>query len=391
MNIAACQQVVEGVGNGVAASLRAVDCAASTTAQQAFARLFGSEGALMPALTILLSIYVALFAFALITGRTRMGVAALTPRMVTLGLVLTFATSWLAYQSVVWNIVVGGPDQIAGILTGSRGSATQVFADKIDVVLAALIQATGGEQGAEAATSTFSPKGLLWLGATLLLLGTVGVLATCKIALAVLLALGPVFVVMALFRGTRGLFAGWLKGLVMLALAPLFAVLSGSLMLELMVPVLSSLAQIPGQIAPQAAMAFFMIGAVHCALMFLVLKVAGAMVSGWSVFGLSAPAGADQGRAVSGPAPLALPSPAQAQVETQRATAAAGSRAREIRTASALIPANDRDNATAGGSRRETRFVTDGGNSAGSIPAAPSRTRGIGNRFRPARSTEKLK
>ena len=52
---------------------------------------------------------------------------------------------------------------------------------------------------------------------------------TCKIALAILLAVGPVFVVLALFKGTRGLFAGWLKALVMLALTPLFAVLGGAI------------------------------------------------------------------------------------------------------------------------------------------------------------------
>lgn len=392
MNVAACQQVMDGVGNGVAASLRAVDCVAGTTAQAAFGRLFGSEGALLPALTILLTIYVALFAFTLITGRSKVGVAALTPRMATLGLVLTFATSWLAYQSVVWNIAVGAPDQLAGILIGGGGSATQVFADKIDVVLVALIQATE-QQGQAAAASTFSPQGLLWLGATLLLLGTVGVLATCKIALAVLLALGPVFVVLALFRGTRGLFTGWIKGLAMLALAPLFAILSGSLMLELAVPVLAGLAQLPGQIEPQAAMAFFMIGAVHCALMVLVLKVAGAMVSGWTVFGLAGSAATErQGVAASG-ARLAPPPPSAFAADAASG-APAPSRMREIRAASpALIAANDSSGAAADGVRRETRFVAGAGASTAAAPAAPSRTRGIGNRFRPApaRSMEKFK
>src|SRR5690606_31826900 len=143
MNLAACQQVMEGVGNGVAASLRAVDCAASATAQAAFGRLFGTDGALLPALTILLTLYIAFFAFSLITGRSRLGVSALTPRMITLGLVLTFATSWIAYQNVVWNLAIGAPDQLAGILTGVKGSATQAFADKIDIVFNALVGATG--------------------------------------------------------------------------------------------------------------------------------------------------------------------------------------------------------------------------------------------------------
>ena len=308
---------MDGVGTSVAASLRAVDCAAGMSAEAAFGRLFGPNGALLQALTVLLTLYVAFFAFSLITGRSRLGVSALTPRMLTLGIVLTFATSWAAYQNVVWNLAVGAPDQLAGIFSGVRGSATQVFADKIDFVFSALMGATGS--AADNATA-FSPPGLLWLGATLLLLGTVGVLATCKIALAVLLGLGPVFVVLALFRATRGLFVGWLKGVVLLALAPLFAVLGGSLMLELSVPVLRKLGETPGQIDDTAAMAFFMIAAVHVALMFMVLKVAGSMVSGWEVFGLAHLQGRDGDRsmgasAAARQAPIAattLAAPAQA-------------------------------------------------------------------------------
>ena len=65
---------IDGVGSGVAAALRAVDCCASETAQSAFGRLFGTDGALLPALTILLTLYVAFFAFSLITGRSRLGI-----------------------------------------------------------------------------------------------------------------------------------------------------------------------------------------------------------------------------------------------------------------------------------------------------------------------------
>ena len=396
MNAATCQQVMDGVGTSVAASLRAVDCAAGMSAEAAFGRLFGPNGALLQALTILLTLYVAFFAFSLITGRSRLGVSALTPRMLTLGIVLTFATSWAAYQNVVWNLAVGAPDQLAGILSGVRGSATQVFADKIDIVFSALMGATGS--AADNATA-FSPPGLLWLGATLLLLGTVGVLATCKIALAVLLGLGPVFVVLALFRATRGLFVGWLKGVVLLALAPLFAVLGGSLMLELSVPVLRKLGETPGQIDDTAAMAFFMIAAVHVALMFMVLKVAGTMVSGWEVFGLAHLQGRDGDRsmgasAAARQAPIAattLAAPAQA--------AASPAPSREIRVSRAALPSAANDIAVQGGSvRRETQIVSGAAAAAGGGIPSPSRSRGIGSRFRPAaqktaqvRSTEKFK
>jgi type IV secretion system protein VirB6 len=394
MNPATCQQALEGVGSGVAASLRAVDCAASATAEAAFGRLFGSGqggGSLLPVLTILLTLYVAFFAFSLITGRSRLGVSALTPRMITLGLVLTFATSWMAYQSVVWNLAIGAPDQIAGLLLGTSAngaSATQIFADKIDVILGALVDASGQQGSAAAATSTFSPAGLMWLGGTLLLLGTVGILATCKIALAVLLALGPVFVVMALFEATRGLFSGWLKGVVLLAVAPLFAVLGGSLMLELSVPVVRGLtagaALAPGgEVDARAAMAFFMIGAVHVALMVMVLKVAGTMVAGWRVFGRAGAGGETSGAARSTPLSGA-PGAAGAVTVTPAAAAPSSAPApsRQIRLATSVPVAANDTLVSAPPARRETRLVTAPAAPAAAGPAGPSRARGIGSRFR---------
>jgi len=273
-----------------------------------------------------------------------------------------------------------------------RGSATQVFADKIDIVFNGLMGATGS---AADNVSAFSPPGLLWLGATLLMLGTVGVLATSKIALAVLLGLGPVFVVLALFRGTRGLFVGWLKGVVLLALAPLFAVLGGSLMLDLAVPVLRKLAQTPGQIDDTAAMAFFMIGAVHVALMFMVLKVAGTMVAGWEVFGLANRSSSDNDRPVA-TAAAARSAPAMAMPLAAASVHAATSPApsRDIRVARAALPAAANDVAASGGSiRRETRIVSGESALAAGGSHSPSRARGIGSRFRsaPVRSTEKFK
>lgn len=391
---ATCQRALDGVGSGIGASLRAVDCAAGQMAEAAFGRLFGADGMLTIPLTILLTLFIALLGFGFITGRVRIGLSSLTPRMMTLILVVTFATNWVAFQSVFWNLAVGAPDEIAGVLMGTQGSATNIFADKLDVVLMSLMEASGGE-AMDTDTSLYSPPGLLWAGATMLLLGTVGVLATSKIALAVLMALGPIFIVMALFNGTRGLFTGWLKGVVLLAIAPLFAVLAGSLMLELAVPVLSGLMATPGQIDVRPAMAFFMIGAVHLALMFMVMKVAATMVAGWSLFGL---AGNDSGDARGASSAAAQSRAAQQPALTNstardRASGSSAAPVRDIRiTGSALAAAND-----TGGSYttiRETKVV--GGSASAysgqSGPSPISRARGIGSRFKsaPIRSTEKM-
>ncbi|WP_010414370.1 type IV secretion system protein [Citromicrobium sp. JLT1363] len=390
-----CDLAMSEAAGGVAAALEAVNCVAAEVTGATFGRLFAPGGVLVSALTIILTLYVAFFAINLLTGRSVLGVRALTPRMITLGLVLTFATSWVAYQSVVWGVFVDGPDWLASVLTGDSGSATQTFATKVDVVFAAVQQASEGKTDIE----TFSPAGMLWMGALLFMLGTVGLLVTTRIALALLIALGPIFVVMALFDGTRGLFVGWLKGVTMMALTPLFAVLGGSIMLEMSVPILAALNQVPGEIPARAAMAFFMIGAVHVALMAMALKVMGTMVGGWQVFGLAS-SDSDKGR---GSVPAAAPAPAPAASNAYNGAAgsqpAPSSAARRTAVVAATPPmaANDSGaggSAGAGGSRVTNVYATSSGNGQQGEPSkAASRTSGLGSRFKaaPARQTEKVK
>lgn len=376
----ACDLAAQAMGTGVSSALTAVDCIASGVSEQAFNRLFGSEGQLAFALTLLLGLYVGFFGISLMLGRANLSVRALLPKMMTLGLVLTFATSFVAFSTIFYNIFIGGPDQIAGILTGTDGSATATFAQKLDVVFLAIQQASGPTTDINA----FSPPGMMWLGAMLLLLGTVGLLVTARIGLALLLAIGPIFVVLALFEGTRGLFTGWLKGLVMLALAPLFAVLGGSIMLELAVPILAALVAVPGQIDQQAAMAFFLVGSVHVALMIMALKVAGTMVSGWQVFGLVPDK--ERARSDDGPRVFAAPAPASTAPRNMNvAAASSGLAPRRVDVASVSPGLAANDSGPAGSVSRETRvYATSGGAQVVPINPSTSRTRGIGNRFRSA-------
>src|SRR6185437_7434119 len=191
---------------GVADDLQKVDCLANDATAMSFGRLFGAHGSFTTALTIILTLYVALLAFNLLTGRSALKISVLTPRMMTLGLVLTFATSWIAYQSVVWNLATGAPDEIASVLVGSKGSATSLFAQQLDGFFAAITDAASNVQpnaataaanpaAIAAASSMTSPANILSIGALILLLGTVGVLVVCRLALAALLILGPIFIV----------------------------------------------------------------------------------------------------------------------------------------------------------------------------------------------------
>jgi type IV secretion system protein VirB6 len=384
-----CDTLTANASAGAAPALRAVDCLANETTAAAFGRLFGSNGALLPALTILLTLYIAFFAFALLTGRGRIGISALMPRMITVGLVLSFATSWIAFQSVVWNLAVGAPDQIAGILVGGQGSATVLFADRIDIVFTAITQAGEAADAARAAVpgapapGATSPASLMWLAALLMMLGTVGVLVTARIALAVLLALGPVFVVLALFKGTRGLFAGWVRGVVMTGVTPLFAVLGGGFMMELAVPVVGTLLTPDGTVDGRAAVALFLIAAVHVALMIMVIKVCSTMVNGWTIFGLADPR--EQGRslnATSAHQAVAVAGGAEA--------AAAASRPTRTSRASHVMPVMEAQTVDGVASVPKpalsrpgvTVINNDSGTTWHSGQPQAARTRGVGSRFR---------
>jgi type IV secretion system protein VirB6 len=268
---------------GVADALSKVDCLATDATSVSFGRLFGAHGSFQTALTIILTLYIALLAFNLLTGRSALRVSVLTPRMMTLGMVLTFATSWIAYQSVVWNLATGAPDEIASVLVGSRGSATLLFAQQLDGLFSAITDAvTNVNPSAVAAQAGLaSPTNILSLGGMILLLGTVGVLVVCRLALAALLILGPVFIVLALFDGTRGLFEGWLKSVAMFALVPLLTVVMGSGALVAIGPMIAGIDQSGGEIPLRTAVSILFASIIYLALMLVVFKVAATLTRSW--------------------------------------------------------------------------------------------------------------
>src|SRR6476619_5307715 len=278
---------------GIADALSKVDCMANEATAMSFGRLFGAHGSFQTALTIILTLYIGLLAFNLLTGRSALRLSVLTPRMMTLGLVLTFATSWIAYQTVVWNLATGAPDEIASVLVGSDGSATTIFAQHLDGFFNAITEAASATQpnpaaaaanpaAIAAATSMTSPTNILSIAALILLLGTVGVLVVCRLALAALLIVGPVFIVLALFEGTRGLFEGWLKSVAMFAFVPLLTVCMGSGALVAIAPMVSGLAEAGGGPIPmRTAVSILVAAIIYASLMLLVLKVAANLTRGW--------------------------------------------------------------------------------------------------------------
>lgn len=388
----ACSAFPADGPTSIAQTLSYVDCMSGQAVEIAFARLFGPQGALGQVMTLALTVYVALFALGLLSGRAGLRLGSLTPRMLQIGLVLTLATSWVAYQSVGWTLLSRAPDEIAGILLGTKGSATHLFATRLDTLFSVIAEAAQSAQSAAApvvvgatpnappATSAglFKPADLLWAASLLLLLGTVGVLIVARIALAAVMALGPVFIVLALFRGTRGLFEGWLKAAVMLAITPLLSVLLGGGALVLIAPMIRTLEMTGGAIPLQLATSLFLASFVYIALMVLAMWAAAHITGGWRLWGTSA-----QGV----PSPATLPRQTSPLAMAQTTPAVLREQDRMSSIVAGLSAPGAAGESAGGMVLRETRsrIIAESGTSAPSATAASlrdPRIRPLGQGFR---------
>ncbi|WP_133366467.1 type IV secretion system protein [Qipengyuania sediminis] len=176
----------------------------------------------------LLTLFVALFGIRLLFGPTP-GARDVVLKVLRIGIVLTLAFSWPAFRALIHDVVISGPGEIAAqITTPVRGEDGMGFLAQLQAADNAILRlteaGTGRQTGAfidrEAAGGTFRGTALqdetgfgnarlIWLA------GLIGAFALLRLVAGLLLALGPLAAGLLLFEPTRGLFSGWLRGLVL--------------------------------------------------------------------------------------------------------------------------------------------------------------------------------
>src|SRR3569623_1961563 len=98
LQVGSCPSITLVGETSVSGSLQAMDCHINAAVEPGYNRLFGAGGAFGYARTAMLIIYVALIAYGFLTGRTRLTVMMMSPRIMTMVLVLTFVSFWPAYH-----------------------------------------------------------------------------------------------------------------------------------------------------------------------------------------------------------------------------------------------------------------------------------------------------
>ena len=385
----------------VSDSIAAMDCHINAAVEIGYGRLFGPGGAFFYALNGMLVIYVALIGYGFMTGRTRLTMAMMSPRIITMVLVLTFVSVWPAYHAVFYGLLMGGPDEVAAALLGQRGSAVMNFAQDLDglfVKFADIARVLDPSTAQAAAQHTTVQSGitmvntavqgprpmsvtLFWLSGLCLLISTLGVLILTRLVLYLLLILGPVFILFALFPQTRGLFNGWLRTALIFALAPLFTVLGGTAAMLLFVPLIDSIGANPQAAAAQVQpmVILFMGSLIYSAFLFVLMWVSASLVKDWQATWREKPA--------SERVPVNATLNAAAETATLTAVMARSTTGDRYERTEPLIAAVSRD-AAAGGqnttSRSEVLGLYDPQARAPGGADRFSRVQGLGQRFRPA-------
>lgn len=188
--------------------------------------------ALEPAIVTLGTLYVMVWGYLQLTGKIEEPFITGLRRIMLLVVVLGSALQLWLYNAVIVDTFYNAPARLAAVVVGASSPVT---------TLDAIWQAGGSVAGLFYAKATFSlTAGIGYYAAGLLVWSIVGLVccytmflfALSKIALAVLLAMGPLFICLRLFDGSRRFFDAWLMQLANYGFITILTVLVGALLLQ---------------------------------------------------------------------------------------------------------------------------------------------------------------
>jgi type IV secretion system protein VirB6 len=178
------------------------------------ASLFGRTASLIAAAGVtLMTIWIMIQGFRIVTGQSRDSMAALVTNSLKATFILGLAGVWSAMSSDVYEFL---SDDVQSVVTGVVTNDDDDVYKKIDKNLGlmqlAFISIDGVQEGSSQKVSDSKSRAMWFTG-----LGTAGpaltggvMLLLNKIAMALFVGLGPIFIVCLLFDQTKSLFQRWL-------------------------------------------------------------------------------------------------------------------------------------------------------------------------------------
>lgn len=269
-----------------------IDCQAQVIGSYGYVAL-GQPGSLAATLIVgLLTLFVALFGIRLLFGPPP-GARDLVFDVLKVGIVLTLAFSWPAFRTVVYDVTLKGPEQIASVIQASaQPGASGGLVDRLqraDNQIVVLIETGTGRQtgqflnqnepGNTFAGTALQDDSAFGTARLLYLSSVIGSLALLRIGAGLLLALTPIVAGLYFFNQSRGIFAGWLKGLVLTIAGSIGATIVLTVQLAMIEPWLADALRVRtfGYAAPSTPIELFAMmlafAVVHFAMIWFLAKV----------------------------------------------------------------------------------------------------------------------
>ena len=117
-------------------------------------------------------------------------------------------STWGIFSVFIVDFITNTPDALAGVFLGKTGQTAS------GAIGAVYVTAIAAADAAMAQSGWFQPYvlgGIILLTATLMVIFSLFLIALSKIALAVLVGLGPLFILMMMFKPTQKIFEAWLQ------------------------------------------------------------------------------------------------------------------------------------------------------------------------------------
>ncbi|PZQ77881.1 MAG: conjugal transfer protein TrbL [Variovorax paradoxus] len=236
-------------------------------------------GAIEPSAVTLATIYVMMWGYLSLTGRIQEPIWEGVKRILFIAIVLGVGIRLWMFNAVLVDTFFKAPGQLAAVITGSSDPVTV-----IDTIW---------DKGGSVASNLWNKGGVLngdfgfYLAGAIvyLIMGGVSVyalflLALSKLALALILAIGPVFICLLLFETTRRFFEAWIAQLANYALIAVLSTLVATLMLKVVSSYATQTAARGAAIVTVDALNMILCAALVLLIMRQVMPIASGLASG---------------------------------------------------------------------------------------------------------------
>ena len=244
-------------------------------------------GILEPVVVTLATVYVMAWGYLQLTGRLEEPFVAGLKRIVLLAIVLGVSLRLWLYNQILVDTFYSAPAQLAARLVGATDPVGAIDAIwQSGGTVAGNLWAKGGVIHGD--FGFYLAGGAVWILMGVLCVYAMFLIALSNVATAILLALGPLFIVLVLFEATRRLSVAWIAQLTNYALINLLTVMVGALLLQVVNTYAAQTAARGTAIFTVDALNMVLIAVLVFLMLRQVMPIAGAIAGGVSLnnFGL---------------------------------------------------------------------------------------------------------